>query len=1314
MTVRNEDFLFAQEAQSRGFVTEAQIEEAFMLQKRMTEDLKIDERLAVILVKRGWLAEEQAKQVYALIEPEGRQTQIAGYRLVEKIGRGAMGTVYKAIHLNLHRVVAIKILRRELISEKTHVERLKSEASILASLDHPNIVRALDAGESNGFPYVVMEYVEGETLRDRINREGPLSENEALRIARALADALERARRMGVVHRDVKPGNVLMSKRGGEPKLMDLGLAKGPVDLELTQHGATVGTPQFISPEQAEDPRKADTRSDIYSLGATLYAMLTGRPPFKGATLAEILTKVLYEQPTPVRARNQRISPETGYLVERMMLKDPTLRYQTPAQVVDDVDEIVGGRSIIPEGFQGNWEAFLLRRRNKKRMRIAGITAVTLLIAGLGAAMLQDHFEKQDAHRTAQDIQEPAAELAEAENDDSAAEIDRKLDDARRALRRIQEIKSEHGISAPDTQQLEERIKELEGLQRQFQLFAKIEAECNDLLGKFKFNSALKRCLEHQVQHRPQGPVLSASAKLEERIRYNSIITWRGLVRRAESRGASNLAEFVAIWTSLASKDDGILNDEFITPRLPEPRAELDTHRRTARALAKAARDIEREVERLLEAYTPDHVKRAFDAYQAGKLRADLLDDVTALRRVVRALWGPHVHWRKLETLDARDERTGHVTRITNKLERDVDDQFRAQWSDRKQDIDRLEEKHADHAVSEARDMLEKFIRDLERWGMYPEEAFEAKVRLSGLLSRHKIAVQSAESLFERTLSDVLEALRAGDRDGIERSVQRASDDPNAWPRRALIDQLSTASDALEQVFAAAFEYVKTQVDAEPSDVKRRLPNGSVITVQKFRVQSVGGDDRTVVATWGRGSSKSTQTFELERDFPLQQLRNWATKRPIDKQSLLIIDVALVEPVDAAAKDLRPALRDYGRIQAAMAKADYLGVWSKYVDRNYQRLRGLQDERESLAFDNYRAGKALHGEDSWYTAKRKFEAFLDDPFETEAKEKFRESAEQLLRQCNAELENNKLALWLRGFIPKAAPPALDGKKRVEILVNFDDAEQMKNFKHVLGRLELEAGAVVSPDPVTERYLHLLAGEPGLRRGRPLSIESMFDPGYEISLEFSVNLLGGSVVLAFDIDGVQLAIVSADPNFHPAWRIPLSLEQLGKDGKTLVDYYGRGRGIGYHDGPGFGKLWNGDKWHWQDKHQGRHFERWSRQTDPLDGSLKPELFALPPAFRGRIRIVRNVDKLELWVANEPKGVAEPTFQNVYTIQRSEWRKVGSGTQRAGLRMSKGTGLLQILTWTPMIIDDLRLTGAIHPAWRRAQEAKEKTSEVGEKK
>ena len=478
MSARNEDFLFAEEAQNLGYVTEAQVEEGFELQRRMAEDLKIDERLAVILVKRGWMAEEQARRVYGIIEPEGARTQIEGYRLVQKIGRGAMGTVYKAIHKGLHRVVAIKILRRDLAADKTQIERLRREAKLLADLDHPNIVRAFDAGESNGFPYLVMEYVEGETLRDRIAHKGPLDDEEALRITRALADALEKARRMGIVHRDVKPGNILIG-RGGTPKLMDLGLAKGPIDAGLTQHGATVGTPQFMSPEQAESPDKADTRSDIYSLGATLYAMVTGRPPFEGSTLAEIITKVMSQQPVPPRVRNPDISPEVSHLIERMMLKDASLRYATPSYVIEDIDRIRGGQSIIPTGFQGNWEAYLLRKRFMRwRKRIVVGLAAVLLLGG-GSWWYLDYQQKErgraSAAQLAREVLGEPIELGDAGVQQARALVGARLGDAVAKQAKIREICEGQHIPFPHRLEIEDYVRHLQDLQQRIKLLEDME-----------------------------------------------------------------------------------------------------------------------------------------------------------------------------------------------------------------------------------------------------------------------------------------------------------------------------------------------------------------------------------------------------------------------------------------------------------------------------------------------------------------------------------------------------------------------------------------------------------------------------------------------------------------------------------------------------------------------------------------------------------------------------------------------------------------------------------------------------------------------
>lgn len=261
------------------------------------------------------------------------------YEILERVGAGAMGTVWKAQHKRLGRVVALKVLKPSLASDARYVERLRREARLVAALNHPNIVTGHDLGEEGGYHYFVMEYVEGRSLRSLLGEWGMFSEEWVRQVARQVARALDHAWQRGVIHRDVKPGNILLDA-AGNVKLTDLGLAKGPTDASLTRDGATLGTPYYIAPEQARDPETADVRSDLYSLGATLYHMATGVPPFQGETLAEVLTSVMNEAPVSPLAINPGLSEEMSLVIRKLLAKDPALRYQTPRELLDDLDRI--------------------------------------------------------------------------------------------------------------------------------------------------------------------------------------------------------------------------------------------------------------------------------------------------------------------------------------------------------------------------------------------------------------------------------------------------------------------------------------------------------------------------------------------------------------------------------------------------------------------------------------------------------------------------------------------------------------------------------------------------------------------------------------------------------------------------------------------------------------------------------------------------------------------------------------------------------------------------------------------------------------
>ncbi len=262
-----------------------------------------------------------------------------GYEILERVGAGAMGTVFKARQKRLNRIVALKVLRPSLARNTHYVDRLRREARIVAQLNHPNIVAGYDLGEEAGYHFFVMEFVQGRSLRELLVEWGSFPPELVLDFAIQVTSALDHAWQKGVIHRDIKPANILIDDQN-RVKLSDMGLAKGPSDLTLTRDGATVGTPQYISPEQARDPQSADVRSDLYSLGATMFHMATGLPPFQAETLAQVLTKVLHDPAPSPRQVNPALSEGLDLVIRKLLAKEPGLRYQTPAELLADLERV--------------------------------------------------------------------------------------------------------------------------------------------------------------------------------------------------------------------------------------------------------------------------------------------------------------------------------------------------------------------------------------------------------------------------------------------------------------------------------------------------------------------------------------------------------------------------------------------------------------------------------------------------------------------------------------------------------------------------------------------------------------------------------------------------------------------------------------------------------------------------------------------------------------------------------------------------------------------------------------------------------------
>ena len=343
---KNSGLLLGRLALEKHYITLDQLIEALEAQKSLKKQGKI-KSLDEVLCQLGFLSESQVAQLKEKLKDPKNRT-LGKYVILRELGAGAMGVVFLAKDKFTKRAVALKILPPSLAKNQRFIERFRREATATFNLEHKNLVQSFGLHTSGAFYYFAMEYIDGWTLREVLHQKKILDEKDALEIVREITKALVYADRRNLVHRDIKPDNIMITK-DGTIKLCDLGLAKFlESDASITQTGRAVGTPHYLSPEQARGEANIDIRSDIYALGVNLYLMVTGRLPFNGPTAPVILKKHILDKPTPPREINPEISEEVERLILKMLEKKPENRFQKPTELLREIDRILG-KDTLPD-----------------------------------------------------------------------------------------------------------------------------------------------------------------------------------------------------------------------------------------------------------------------------------------------------------------------------------------------------------------------------------------------------------------------------------------------------------------------------------------------------------------------------------------------------------------------------------------------------------------------------------------------------------------------------------------------------------------------------------------------------------------------------------------------------------------------------------------------------------------------------------------------------------------------------------------------------------------------------------------------------
>ncbi|MFW6157985.1 MAG: protein kinase domain-containing protein [Planctomycetota bacterium] len=461
------------------------------------------------------------------------KNRLGGFRIVRKIGQGGMGAVFQAVQESVDRPVALKVLPPRLARDKEYLGRFFREARAAARLNHPNVVQAIDAGEADGYYYFAMEYVEGPSVIELL-QQGSMPRDQVLRIARDIGRALEAAHGAGIVHRDVKPANILLAS-DGTAKLADLGLARETTSRAtgLTQEGLAIGTPDYISPEQVRGEADVDGRTDIYSLGATLYHMLTGQPPYTGGSGNEVMAKHLSEPvPDPHRV-NPAIPLAAARVVRKAMAKDREHRYQTAAEMVQDIARALAQEEARERPQPAPPRSHAPERRRGPKLALAALVIIVLAAVAV-AIVLRPREPAGPQSGGPTDLPAPRPVPREkrktVKTDDAErlrelrAWVERNPERYATALRRCRDLLADLRDASVrgEAEQLHERVR-AEGRQAADQAFEGIAREAAGLEKAGNYDAAIQRYgdlpdeLEPLLEERSEAAVAALKTRAEAR-----------------------------------------------------------------------------------------------------------------------------------------------------------------------------------------------------------------------------------------------------------------------------------------------------------------------------------------------------------------------------------------------------------------------------------------------------------------------------------------------------------------------------------------------------------------------------------------------------------------------------------------------------------------------------------------------------------------------------------------------------------------------------------------------------------------------------